>query len=298
MKATSSILVGLFAIVVPLALPHVSLGADEAAPKGFDKARAVPHGKVAADAYQSKSLGMERKLNVYTPPGYDKQKKYPVLYLLHGSGDDQNDWVKKGAANVILDNLYADAKAVPMIVVMPYGFTNPPGKPAVSRGGSPEERQKAASGFEQDLLTDVIPHVEGHYAVQADRDHRALAGLSMGGGQTLRIGPKHCDTFAYLGVFSAGLGRRPQNGKQADVTASYPDAAALNSKVKLFWLSCGDRDGGLDGAKRLDQLLTEKKVHHVWHQDTGGHEWPVWKNDLYLVAQQLFRGSAQSASGT
>ena len=279
--------VGLFAISFMAAGPVPARGAEEAAPQGFDQVRQVPHGKVVADAYGSKSLGFQRNLTIYTPPGYDKEKKYPVLYLLHGSGDDETGWVQKGSSNVILDNLYADGKATPMIVVMPYGFTNPPGKSSIGRGATPEERKKAAAGFEQDLLTDVIPHVESHYGVIADRDHRALAGLSMGGGQTLRIGPEHCATFAYLGVFSAGLGRRP--GNQADPTAGYPDAQTLNANLKLFWISCGDRDGGLEGAKKLDQVLTEKKVKHVWHVDSGGHEWPVWKNDLYLVAQRLFR---------
>ena len=260
--------------------------AEEAAPQGFDQVRQVLHGKVATDDYESKSLGFPRKLTIYTPPGYSKEKRYSVLYLLHGSGDDETSWVQKGAADVILDNLYAAAKVAPMIVVMPYGFTNPPGKPSIGRGATPEERKKAAAEFEQDLLTDVVPYVESRYGVIVDRDHRALAGLSMGGGQTLRIGPKHYTKFAYLGVFSAGLGRRPG---QADVTAAYPDAQTLNSNLKLFWVSCGDRDGGLEGAKKLDQLLTEKNVKHVWHQDTGAHEWPVWKNDLYLFAQKLFK---------
>ncbi len=287
MKASASIFVGLSAIAFVVTGPVLASGAEEAAPRGFDQVRQAPHGKVATDTYESKSLGFQRKLTIYTPPGYSKEQKYPVLYLLHGSGDDESGWVQKGAANVILDNLYADGKATPMIVVMPYGFTNPPGKPAIGRGATPEERQKAAAGFEHDLLTDVIPYVESHYGVIADGGHRALAGLSMGGGQTLRIGPKHCTTFAYLGVFSAGLGRRP--GNQTDVTSSYPDAKTLNANLKLFWISCGNRDGGLEGAKKLDQILTEKKVQHVWHEDTGAHEWPVWKNDLYLVAQRLFK---------
>jgi enterochelin esterase-like enzyme len=287
MKAASLTFVGSLAIVFVMTGPALTTAAAEIAPQGFDQVRQVPHGKVATDTYVSKTLGFQRKLTIYTPPGYVKEKKYPVLYLLHGSGDDETGWVQKGAANVILDNLYADGKAAPMIVVMPYGFTNPPDKPSINRGATPEARQKSAVKFEQDLLADVIPYVESHYGVIADGAHRALAGLSMGGGQTMRIGPKHCTTFAYLGVFSAGLGRRP--GNQTDVTASYPDAKTLNENLKLFWISCGDRDGGLDGAKKLDQILTERKVTHVWHQDAGAHEWPVWKNDLYLVAQRLFQ---------
>ncbi len=278
MKTSSLILVLAFAVA-----PLFAVAADEAAPKGFDQARDVPRGRVATETYPSKSLKFDRKFTVYTPPGYSKEgKKYPVLYLLHGSGDDETGWVQKGSANVILDNLLAEGKVVPMIVVMPYGFTNPPGTPS-GRGGRP----RAGAGFEEDLLTDVIPYVESRYNVAPDANHRALAGLSMGGGQTLRIGPKHCDTFAYLAAFSAGFGRRP--GGQSDITAGFPDAETLNAKLKLFWISCGNRDGLLDGSKRLDQSLTEKKVKHVWHLDAGSHEWPVWKNDLYLVAQKLFK---------
>jgi enterochelin esterase-like enzyme len=268
--------------------------ADAPAPAGFDQEREVPHGQVTTDTYDSRALGFKRNLTVYTPPGYSKDKKYPVLYLLHGSGDDETGWVKKGAANVILDNLYADKKAEPMIVVMPFGFTNKPGEARLGRTASPDDRRKVAGQFEQDLLKDVVPFIESHYPVIADADHRALAGLSMGGGQTMRIGPMHPDTFAWLGVFSAGLGRRPStnpstNPTAPDITAGYPDADMLNAHLKLLWVSCGDKDPGLEGAKKFDEVLTEKKVNHVWHQDSGAHEWPVWKNDLYLVAQRLFR---------
>jgi enterochelin esterase-like enzyme len=266
----------------------VAIAADDVLPSDFDKERDVPHGKVTTEKYQSKALGFERKMTVYTTPGYDSHKKYPVLYLLHGAGDDETGWIQKGAANVIMDNLYAEHKAVPMIVVMPYGFTNKPGEPTRNPNATPEERRKAASKFEEDLLGDVIPFIESHYSVLADQKHRALAGLSMGGGQTTRIGPTHPETFAWLGVFSAGI-RRPTDGRDNDPTATYPDASKLNSALKLFWVSCGDKDQGLEGAKRLDQVLTEKKIDHVWHQDTGAHEWPVWKNDLYLVAQRLFK---------
>ena len=255
----------------------------------------MPHGKVATEEYDSKSLGFKRKLTVYTPPGYSKDKKYPVLYLLHGAGDDETGWTKKGAANIILDNLYAEQKAAPMIVVMPNGFTNAPGQPARNPNATPEERQKAAGGFENDLLKDIIPFIDSHYPTIPDRDHRALCGLSMGGGQTTRIGPPHSDTFAWLGVFSAGVGNRPGG---PDPLASYPDADTLNSHLKLFWVSCGDKDRGLAGAKKLDETLTEKKIKHVWHQDAGAHEWPVWKNDLYLVAQRLFKQEGTAAGGT
>jgi enterochelin esterase-like enzyme len=280
-------IIGGFALFAFLAGIHSTRAAEEVAPKGFDQPRDVPHGEVKTETYDSKSLGFPRKLTVYTPPGYSKDKKYPVLYLLHGSGDDETGWVRKGSANVILDNLYADGKAQPMIVVMPYGFTNRPGEPQRKPNATPEERRAAAEAFQKDLLNDVIPFIDSHYPTIADADHRALAGLSMGGGQTMRIGPTHSDAFAYLGVFSAGLPRR--GASEGDATSTYPDAEQLNSHLKVFWVSCGDKDRGLENAKHLDETLTEKKIHHVWHQDTGAHEWPVWKNDLYLFAQLLFR---------
>src|SRR6185312_13054206 len=161
-----------------------------------------------------------------------------------------------------LDNLYAGAQAQPMIVVMPYGFTNRPGEPPRKPNATPEERRAAAEAFQNDLLNDVIPFIDSHYPTIADPDHRALAGLSMGGGQTMRIGPTHSDTFASLGVFSAGLPRRPA-GAEPDATATYPSADLLNSRLKVFWVSCGDKDRGLANAKHLDETLTEKKIHHL-----------------------------------
>lgn len=167
-------------------------------PKGFDAKRdGIERGKVEAVEYESKAAGAKRTMLVYTPPGFSKEQKYPVLYLLHGGGDDETGWTKKGAADVILDNLYADKKAVPMIVVMPNGRVVKPGeKPATPFAGFDE--------FAKDLLGDVIPYVEKHYPVQADREHRTLAGLSMGGLQTLDIGLTRLDSFASLGVFSSG----------------------------------------------------------------------------------------------
>jgi enterochelin esterase-like enzyme len=242
------------------------------APKGFDARRDnVARGKVETVEYDSKATGGKRKMTVYTPPGYSKDKKYPVFYLLHGAGDNETGWQKKGSANVILDNLYADKKAVPMIVVMPNGFALPPG-----------ETDRRKSVFEDDLLKNVIPYVESHYPVVADADHRAVAGLSMGGGQALRIGLKHLDTFAWVGGFSSGLGR---GGSTADLVPG-PDGA---KKLRLLWVSCGDTDRLMNASKSLHESLEAKKVLHVWHVDSGGHTWPVWKNDLYLLGQKLFR---------
>ena len=241
------------------------------APKGFDVRReGVVRGKLQTVEYDSKATGGKRKMTVYTPPGYSKDRKYPVLYLLHGAGDDETGWRKKGAADVILDNLYADKKAVPMLVVMPNGFARAPG--ATGRN----------SAFEGDLLKHVIPYVEAHYPVVADANHRASAGLSMGGGQALRVGLKHLDTFAWVGGFSSGLGR---GGSTANLVPAADDA----KKLRLLWLSCGDTDRLMGASKSLHESLDGKKVPHLWHVDTGGHTWPVWKNDLYLLAQRLFR---------
>lgn len=318
-------------------------GQLSAAPQGFDtKRNEIPHGNVETVEYSSKSVGAKRKMVIYTPPGYSKDRKYPVLYLLHGAGDDETGWWKKGAANVILDNLYADKKIAPMIVVMPNGFARRPGEPTgfgpgtvfagaivkqadtdkngkVSQEewlaaakkffqecdkdnkGALDEKQiaeginrmtrsdGAARGgrrgfgmntlFEDDLLKDIIPYVEAHYPVQADREHRAIAGLSMGGGQAFTIGLKHLDTFAFVGGFSSAL-----FGSQGNLVSE--DAG---KKLRLLWLSCGDEDRLLDASKSFHNALQEKKVPHIWHIDSGGHTWPVWKNDLYLLAQMLFQ---------
>lgn len=261
---------------------------EENAPAGYDQSRSVPKGEVTTETYASKTLGLERKLTVYTPPGFDRSKKYPVLYLLHGAGDDETGWLQKGSANVILDNLYASGKAVPMIVVMPNGFTRRPGDTPLGPDAPIEAHRQRINRFESELLDDVIPVIEKRYPVIADSHHRALAGLSMGGSQTMRIGPTHPDTFAHLGVFSSGMRRRTEPSPE-DNSSSYPDAKKLNSALKLFWVSCGDRDRVLEAAKTYEQFLTEKNINHVWHLDSGGHEWSVWKNDLYLMAQRLFR---------
>jgi enterochelin esterase-like enzyme len=244
----------------PAALP--------AAPKGFDTKRDnIERGKIETVEYDSKTVGGKRKMVVYTPPGLAKDAKVPVFYLLHGAGDNETGWQRKGSADVILDNLYADKKLVPMIVVMPNGFAK--GK---ADGGK-------NSGFENDLLNDIIPYVEAHYPVKADREHRALAGLSMGGGQALRIGLKNMDKFAWVGGFSSAL------GKAGLVT----DGADAVKKLRLLWVSCGDTDKLMKGSEAFHVSLDKMQVPHIWHIDSGGHTWPVWRNDLYLISQLLFR---------
>jgi enterochelin esterase-like enzyme len=243
------------------------------APKGFDVKRDnIERGKVETLEYDSKTVGAKRKLVVYTPPGYSKDTKYPVFYLLHGLGGNESNWTKAGAANIILDNLYADKKLVPMIVVMPNGMVQAPG----GKG------KDYISGFEKELLEDVMPFVEGRYPIQADAEHRALAGLSMGGGQSLRVGLKHLDKFAWIGGFSSAL----IGGKGTPL----PTVDDAGKKIRLLWVSCGDADTLFKGNEAFHASLEKAKVQHVWHVDLGGaHTFPVWKNDLYLFSQMLFR---------
>jgi enterochelin esterase-like enzyme len=197
------------------------------------------------------------------------------LYLLHGAGDDETGWIQKGSADAILDNLYADKKLVLMIVVMPNGFAARPGATQpTTQGGRPRRDNRA---FEDDLLHDLIPYVESHFPALSDKDHRAIAGLSMGGGQSLNIGLRHLDTFAYVGGFSSGI--RNQGDLPTD---------QIGKQLRLLWLSCGDGDRLLTASTALHDSLAEHHVPHVWHIDSGAHEWPVWKNDLYLLAPMLF----------
>ncbi|UCG50000.1 MAG: esterase family protein [Phycisphaerales bacterium] len=263
----------------------VELGPDDKpafppAPTGFDARRdGIKRGKVETVEYDSTTVGIKRRMVVYTPPGYSKDKKYPVLYLLHGIGDNENGWIRKGSADVILDNLYADKKLVPMIVVMPNGRASAEPPPANPFQGNPFE---AYAAFEKDLLKDVIPYIESHYSAAAGPKGRALAGLSMGGGQSLNFGLSNLDTFAWVGGFSSAPNTR---GARSLVG----DPAAARAKLRLLWVSCGDRDGLMNISKSFHQDLGELKVPHIWHVDSGGHSWPVWKNDLHLICRLLFR---------
>jgi enterochelin esterase-like enzyme len=251
------------------------------APVSFDKVRDnIPRGKIDTVVYISKTVGTTRKMLIYTPPGYSPKKKYPVLYLLHGIGGDKLEWLKQGAPNVILDNLYADKKLVPMIVVLPNGRAM---KDDRSIGNIFDaEKVKAFETFEQDLLNDVIPFVETKYSVIATRESRALAGLSMGGGQSLNFGLGNLNTFAWIGGFSSA-----PNTKAPEVLVPYPAETA--QKLKLLWISCGDKDGLITFSQRLHKYLKENNVPHIWHVEQGVHDFKVWKNDLFLFSQLLFK---------
>jgi enterochelin esterase-like enzyme len=250
------------------------------APAGFDVSReGVPQGRLETIEYDSKTVGVKRKAQVYTPPGYSRDRKYPVLYLLHGIGGDEREWTRGGVVNVILDNLHAGGKAVPMIVVLPNGRA---AKDLTARDPIPRQ-SPAFAAFEKDLLTDLIPFIEATYSVNADRESRALAGLSMGGGQSLNFGLSHLDTFAWVGGFSSAPNTRPP----ADLIKDPEEAAR---KLRLLYVACGDKDGLLRISQGVHQVLAEKKVPHIYHVIAGGqHDFKVWKSDLYHFSQLLFR---------
>jgi enterochelin esterase family protein len=249
-------------------------------PAGFDVKRAgIPHGHLEMIEYDSKTVGTTRKMQVYTPPGYTKDKKYPVLYLLHGIGGDETEWERDCTPDIILDNLMADGKAVPMIIVMPNGRARKDDR-AVGNIFS-AENVAAFAAFERDLMEDVIPTIQSRYSVYTNREDRALAGLSMGAGQSLNFGLKHLDIFAWIGSFSAA----PNTESPAELV---PDPAAVKKSLKLLWLSGGNKDGLIFISQGVHRYLTSKGVPHVWNVDGYGHDATDWRNNFYYFVQQLF----------
>ncbi len=248
---------------------------------GFDMERPdIPHGKVDSFTYNSKTVGAKRKSLIYLPPGYSKNKKYPVLYLLHGIGGDEYEWLNGGHPEIILDNLYAQGKVEPMIVVMPNGRAM---KDDRATGNIFDSAKVAAfATFEKDLLNDLIPYIEKHYPVYTDQPHRAIAGLSMGGGQSLNFGLGNLDKFGWIGAFSAA----PNTKKPEELL---PDPAAAKSKLKLLWISCGASDGLITFSQRTHDYLVKNNVPHIYYIEPGVHEFKVWKNGLYMFSQLIFK---------
>ena len=271
--------------------PYGQRGADDATgsifevhaaqPAYFDP-QPVPHGEVRTIWYESKSVGAERSFRVYTPPGYETCKvKYPVLYLLHGSGQNENDWSEVGRANFILDNLIAEHKAKPMLIVMPFGHPQ-----ASHLSGADTPAGLKPSAFADDLLDQIVPTVEKTFRVSVKADDRAIAGLSMGGGQTVSIGFTHLNLFHSIGIFSAGGGGNDPVKQFPDLLT---DPAATNKKMKVIWICAGDKDFALAGAQNLDKILTEHNVKHSFSTTPGVHEWKVWRYSLDRFAPLLFR---------
>ncbi|HUP02980.1 MAG TPA: alpha/beta hydrolase-fold protein [Bryobacteraceae bacterium] len=274
--------------------------------------RDVPHGAVASVFYYSAVLKTTRRMHIYTPPGYEAgNQKYPVFYLLHGAMDTDDAWTSVGRAGFILDNLLADKKIKPMIVVMPAGHQPgqtgmPAAAPASGAGGAP-----AVNPFTSEFMTDMLPYVEKHYRVIPDRQHRAIAGLSMGGSQTLDIAFRHLDMFAYIGVFSSGAslggGRRgpaagaapaaataapapaapPQNDWETQHLANL-DNAALKKGLKLIWLSTGVDDGLITNTRSTVEMLKKHGFQPVFQESAGAHSWFNWRNYLIEFTPRLF----------
>lgn len=249
----------------------------------FHAVRNVPHGEVAIRTYYAKALETTRRVYIYKPPAYDQDKAatYPVLYLLHGSGDDESGWTAFGRAQVIADNLLADGKMTPMLMVMPYGHT-PSG---TTPGKEPTDvRQRNTANFRVDLLNEVLPLVEKGYRVKTGREDRAIAGLSMGGAQALNVGLTNLDKFAWIGSFSAGGGNAEQT-----LSALLADPKGANEKLKLLWIGCGKEDRSFAGSQRLAETLTKHGIRHTFRATEGEHTWIVWRDYLHELLPQLFR---------
>ena len=265
----------------PIVLGPDDVRAFPDAPPGFNARRAgVPAGRIEPFQYDSGVTGTRRKANVYLPPGYSKDRKYPVLYLLHGIGGDETEWIRFATPDALFDNLIADKAAVPMIVVIPNGRALADDSAAGNQFAP--EKVAGFARFEQDLLDHLIPAIEKNYAALTDREHRALAGLSMGGGQTLNFGLGHLDTFAWIGAFSSAPNTRPP----AELV---PDPAAAKVKLKLLYLSCGNKDGLINISQALHAYLKEHDVPHIWNVDDEGHTPRTWAGNLYHFAQRIFR---------
>ena len=251
------------------------------APGEFDSFNANNlQGRIDTISYPSKTVGVTRKSLIYTPPGFSKKNKYPVLYLLHGIGGDEKEWLKNGQPQVILDNLYAEKKIEPMIVVLPNGRAMKDDR----AGGNVFDSVKvqAFATFEKDLLNDLIPFIEKKYPVYKDRDHRAIAGLSMGGGQSLNFGLANLEKFAWIGGFSSA-----PNTKTPEVLV--PDPQKAREQLKLLWISCGVDDNLMSFSQRTHDYLQAHDVPHIFYVEPGAHDFKVWKNDLYMFSQVLFK---------
>jgi enterochelin esterase-like enzyme len=266
---------------VLLSLTGNSQVIEKHAPLGFDTPRTgIANGKIDTVSYTSKTVGTTRRALIYTPPGYKRNKKYPVLYLLHGIGGDEKEWLNGGQPQIILDNLYADGKLEPMIVVMPNGRAM---KDDSNKGNMmAPDKVEAFATFEKDLLNDLIPFIEKKFPVIKDREYRAISGLSMGGGQSLNFGLGNLNIFAWVGGFSSAPNTRPPE-------QLVPDPEKARKMLKLLWVSCGDNDGLITYSQRTHDYLNANNVPHIYYIEPGVHDFKVWKNSLYMFSQLLFK---------
>ena len=254
------------------------------APAFYD-AKPVPHGEVRMVLYESKAMGLTRWLWVYTPPGYDRSSaSYPVLYLLHGNGEAQNGWVMNGRANIILDNGIAEGRVAPMVVVMPQGHALQ-GANVAPLVRITDETTMFSPRFQRDLLEDVIPLVERTYRVKTGPQHRAIAGLSMGGGQALSIGLSNPKVFSYVLGYSAAVG-----GQFLDMTSSVPPKGDPSIRAfKLVWVGCGRQDFLFKANQEFVATLRERGFDLTYHETEGAHVWSVWRHYLHESLPLLFK---------
>lgn len=256
----------------------------------------VPHGDVRIHPYFSKITGKWRRCLVYTPPGYDTNTstRYPVLYLQHGSGEDETGWTFQGRANLILDNLIAAKKAVPMIIVMDNGYASRPGRAEPQNVGAARRGFAATAAFADVMIQEIIPMIDTTFRTIADREHRGMAGLSMGGNQTCQVTIRNLDKFAYIGAFSGtmnGLNTDPLDPATA-FDGAFKDGRDFNRRVKLLWIGMGTEEPnpfpGAIGAFRA--MLDKAGIHYVYFESPGtAHEWLTWRRDLHDFAPRLFR---------
>jgi enterochelin esterase family protein len=271
-------------LVANRSLAHVP--GEEAA---FFQLRDVPHGTVEVNWYRARVLGQIRRAYVYTPPGYaEADVDLPVLYLLHGMGDTEASWTEVGYANLILDNLLAARKAQPMVVVMPFGHVY---------YETMIERPENNRWIEGSLFQDLLPHVEARYNVRSDREGRAIAGLSMGGGQALTVGLLHLEAFAWIGGFASSV-REDRDGPFEETFGGLvADPGVSNEQIKLLWMRCGDRDHLFDNSNKFARFLHQHGIHHtytavdyepLWPGRLDDHVWPAWRLDLRDFAPLIF----------
>jgi len=248
--------------------------------------REVPHGAVSAVTYWSSTLKRFRRLHVYTPPGYESgEGKYPILYLLHGAFDSDDSWSSVGRAGFILDNLIAEGKTKPMVVVMPHGHTGP------FSFGMP-----LSGEFEPEFVSDIMPQMEQRYRVYTNRQHRAMAGLSMGGAHTLNIGIPHLDKFAYLGVYSSGIfgiaggpgGMQAQGPSFEEQHKVVLDDPKLKEGLKLFWFATGKDDFLVATSRATVEMFKKHKFDVIYKETSGAHTWDNWREYLREFTPQLF----------
>ncbi len=260
----------------------------------FYQPKNVPHGEVRERWYQSKITGAWRRCLVYTPPGYDTQTKlrYPVLYLQHGAGENERGWNNQGRVSFILDNLLAEGKAKPMLIVMDHGYATKPGEGAAAPAPRPAG-QFASTTFEEVIINELIPLIDATYRTLPDREQRAMAGLSMGGMQTIQITLRNLDKFAYIGGFSGaagGMSNAPFDPKTA-YGGAFSDAAAFNKKVRLLWLGVGTKESEriYTSLKTFHETLEKAGIKHIYYESPGtAHEWQTWRRSLAEFAPRLF----------